>query len=57
MFIHSLASLFSFANDTFLVYGYEEIEYLCRECYADLVAIDLLDCDYENYVSYFYGGL
>lgn len=54
LFTHKLVSLFSYANDTFLVYGFEEIEYLCRECYADLVAINLLNCDYENYVSYFY---
>ncbi|WP_279006798.1 hypothetical protein [Thomasclavelia cocleata] len=54
LFNRKLVSLFSYANDTFLVYGFEEIEYLCRECYADLVAINLLDCDFENYVSYFY---
>lgn len=54
LFTHRPVSLFSLADDIFLVYGREEIEYLCREYYVDLAAINLLDCKCENYVSYFY---
>lgn len=54
-FVENLVSMYS-ANDHYnsLRFVAKDFEYICRECYADLMAINITKCPVDKYIEYFF---